>query len=93
MKKGGCLSWHSIIPCNSESYLVSNVNSNDIKLLHVKIHCLAEQQKIAAVLTNDDKEIELLEQQLADSKKEKKSLMQQLLMGKRSVNIQEAEIA
>jgi type I restriction enzyme S subunit len=61
--------------------------------LHVKIHCLAEQQKIAAVLTNDDKEIELLEQQLADSKKEKKSLMQQLLMGKRSVNIQEAEIA
>lgn len=44
-----------------------------------------EQQKIAAVLTNADKEVELLEQQLADLKQEKKALMQQLLTGKRKV--------
>ena len=44
-----------------------------------------EQQKIAAVLTNADQEIELLEQQLADLKQEKKALMQQLLTGKRRV--------
>ena len=44
-----------------------------------------EQQKIAAVLTNADKEVELLEQQLADLKQEKKALMQQLLTGKRRV--------
>ncbi|WP_166419828.1 restriction endonuclease subunit S [Pseudoalteromonas sp. Z1A8] len=44
-----------------------------------------EQQKIATVLTNADKEIELLQQQLADLKQEKKALMQQLLTGKRRV--------
>lgn len=46
---------------------------------------IKEQQKIAAVLTNADQEIELLEQQLADLKQEKKALMQQLLTGKRRV--------
>ncbi|TEW46146.1 restriction endonuclease subunit S [Psychromonas algicola] len=48
---------------------------------------IVEQQKIATVLTNSDKEIELLEQQLADLKKEKKALMQQLLTGKRRVKV------
>lgn len=49
-----------------------------------RFHCppLAEQQKIATVLTNADKEIELLEQQLADLQQEKKALMQVLLTGK-----------
>ena len=46
-----------------------------------------EQQKIASVLSNADKEIELLEQQLADLKQEKKALMQQMLTGKRRVKI------
>ncbi len=46
---------------------------------------LKEQQKIATVLTNADKEIELLEQQLADLQQEKKALMQQLLTGKKRV--------
>ncbi|MGO3875491.1 MULTISPECIES: restriction endonuclease subunit S [Psychrobacter] len=46
---------------------------------------LQEQQKIAAVLTNADKEIELLEQQLADLQQEKKALMQVLLTGKKRV--------
>jgi type I restriction enzyme S subunit len=46
-----------------------------------------EQQKIASVLTNADKEIELLEKQLADLKQEKKALMQQLLTGKRRVKV------
>jgi type I restriction enzyme S subunit len=46
-----------------------------------------EQQKIASVLTNADKEIELLEEQLADLKQEKKALMQQLLTGKRRVKV------
>lgn len=44
-----------------------------------------EQQKIATVLTNADKEIELLEQQLADLQQEKKALMQVLLTGKKRV--------
>lgn len=49
------------------------------------IPSIQEQQKIASVLTNADKEIELLKQQLADLKKEKKALMQQLLTGKKRV--------
>lgn len=53
----------------------------------------AEQQKIASVLSNADKEIELLEQQLADLKHEKKALMQQLLTGKRRVMVDEREVA
>jgi type I restriction enzyme S subunit len=54
---------------------------------------LEEQQKISAVLSNTDKEIELLEQQLVDLKQEKKALMQQLLTGKRRVTIDEVEVA
>ena len=46
---------------------------------------MVEQQKIATVLTNADKEIELLEQQLADLQQEKKALMQVLLTGKKRV--------
>ena len=46
-----------------------------------------EQQKIATVLTNVDREIELLEQQLADLQQEKKALMQVLLTGKRRVAV------
>ncbi|MGP5647381.1 restriction endonuclease subunit S [Psychrobacter celer] len=48
---------------------------------------LKEQQKIATVLTNADKEIELLEQQLADLQQEKKALMQVLLTGKKRVRL------
>ena len=50
-----------------------------------------EQQKIAAVLINADKEIQLLEQQLSDLKQEKKALMQQLLTGKRRVKVESQE--
>ncbi|SHG84280.1 type I restriction enzyme, S subunit [Marinomonas polaris DSM 16579] len=46
-----------------------------------------EQDKIASVLINADQEIKLLEKQLADLKKEKKALMQQLLTGKKRVKI------
>ena len=48
---------------------------------------LKEQQKIAAVLTNADKEINLLEQQLTDLQQEKKALMQVLLTGKKRVKL------
>ncbi len=63
------------------------VNSNDIKSLNLSIPNFKEQQKIATVLTNADKEIELLKQQLADLQQEKKALMQVLLMGKKRVKL------
>ncbi len=67
------------------------VNSNEIKSIHLIIPCIEEQEEIAAVLINGDKEINLLEQQLADLKQEKKALMQQLLTGKRRVKVDEGE--
>ena len=66
------------------------VNSNDIKSLNLSVPSFKEQQKIATVLTNADKEIELFEQQLADLQQEKKALMQVLLMGKKRVLVNEA---
>ena len=50
---------------------------------------IKEQQKIATVLINADKEIDLLEQQLADLQQEKKALMQVLLTGKKRVVVEE----
>lgn len=59
-----------------------NLSASIIKSIKVRIPILSEQQKIATVLTTADKEIELLEQQLADLQQEKKALMQVLLTGK-----------
>ncbi|MBH0007080.1 restriction endonuclease subunit S [Psychrobacter sp. SWN149] len=53
----------------------------------INLPSVKEQQKIATVLTNADKEIELLEQQLADLQQEKKALMQVLLTGKKRILI------
>ena len=61
-----------------------------LKILEFNLPLLIEeQQKIATVLTNADKEIELLEQQLADLQQEKKALMQVLLTGKKRVVVDE----
>ncbi|MFD3391691.1 restriction endonuclease subunit S [Alteromonas macleodii] len=64
-----------------------------MKSVAFSIPCIQEQEKIASVLTNADKEIELLEQQLADLKQEKKALMQQLLTGKRRVKVDDEAAA
>ena len=63
------------------------INKAVCEKISIRFPVLKEQKKIAAVLTNADKEIELLDQQLADLKQEKKALMQQLLTGKRRVLI------
>lgn len=44
---------------------------------------IEEQRKIAAILTTQDKVIELKEKRLADKQRQKKYLMQQLLTGKK----------
>jgi len=68
--------------------------SKDIKKIATLIPAtIEEQQKIASVLTNADKEIDILEQQLADLKQEKKALMQQLLTGKRRVKVEQGVAA
>lgn len=57
----------------------------DFSFLKLPYPDLEEQQKIAAVLAFVDQEIERLQQKIEILKKEKKALMQQLLMGKRRV--------
>ena len=66
-----------------------NLKYSNFKDIKHRFPTLKEQQKIATVLTNADKEIELLEQQLADLQQEKKALMQVLLTGKKRVVIDE----
>ena len=52
---------------------------------------IAEQKKIAAILTTQDKVIELKEKRLAEKQRQKKYLMQQLLTGKKRLNGFEGE--
>ena len=62
-----------------------HIYPRDLESMKISIPSCIEQQKIVIVLTNADKEIELLEQQLADLQQEKKALMQVLLTGKKRV--------
>lgn len=62
-----------------------HVYPKDLEVLRVSIPPLAEQQKIAAVLSTADQKISALQQKLDALKQEKKALMQQLLTGKRRV--------
>ena len=56
---------------------------NDFKKIPVDIPSLPEQKKIACILSTWDKAIELTEQLLSNNRRQKKSLMQQLLTGKK----------
>ncbi|WP_286708355.1 restriction endonuclease subunit S [Psychrobacter sp. UBA2514] len=62
-----------------------NISIGDLRKTSIRYPNKKEQQKIATVLINADKEIDLLEQQLADLQQEKKALMQVLLTGKKRV--------
>ncbi|WP_032095628.1 MULTISPECIES: restriction endonuclease subunit S [unclassified Alteromonas] len=70
-----------------------NLSLKDVNGLTILLPSLEEQEKISTALFNADKEIELLEQQLADLKQEKKALMQQLLTGKRRVKVDDEAVA
>ena len=62
---------------------VPHISPNDIKDFPVLLPPLAEQQKIAQILSTWDKAIAVTEQLLANSQQQKKALMQQLLTGKK----------
>jgi len=66
---------------------VAAIYTRDLKSLKIKLPSLQEQQKIAQVLSNVDKEIELLKDELQELKKQKKGLMQKLLTGKVRVKV------
>ncbi len=71
----------------SQGSTFESINSDDIKSLKIRAPSFQEQQKIVAVLSSADQEITSLEQKLDHLKQEKKALMQQLLAGKRRVQI------
>ncbi|WP_418139466.1 restriction endonuclease subunit S [Oceanimonas smirnovii] len=67
-----------------------NVKPSDFFSLRIFIPELEEQQAIANVLTTADQEIDALQKRLGHLKQEKKALMQQLLTGKRRVQVDAA---
>lgn len=67
---------------------INSINGSDLKKFTFKVPAdKAERDKIAAVLSAADQEITTIQQQLDHLKQEKKALMQQLLTGKRRVQI------
>ena len=67
--------------CNSG--LVPVINTKTVLSQMVFLPSLPEQQKIATILSTQDKVIELKEKRLAQKQQQKKYLMQQLLTGKK----------
>jgi len=76
---------------NLSKYLSGSVRDSlsfkDMSLMKLKLPSLQEQEKIAEVLTNADKEIDLLKNELEALKEQKKGLMQKLLTGEVRVKI------
>ncbi len=71
---------------NGTAQLGLGKNDVEKQVLHMPAS-VVEQQKIAAVLSTADQEISALQQKIDALKQEKKALMQQLLTGKRRVQI------
>ncbi|PQJ89302.1 restriction endonuclease subunit S [Aliivibrio sifiae] len=80
---------HKLISKASGSTFLE-LSKKDFEHIRFEIPKVNEQQKIASVLIAADKEIELLNAKLAHFKQEKKALMQQLLTGKRRVQVEAA---
>ncbi|WP_417522303.1 restriction endonuclease subunit S [Marinobacter sp.] len=66
------------------------ISYSDFSFLKIPYPDIVEQQAIANVLTTADHEIEALQKRLDHLKQEKKALMQQLLTGKRRVQVDDA---
>lgn len=69
-----------------------NISVTDFFEILLRLPSLAEQQKIAYILSAADAEISTLEKQLAAYKQQKCGLMQQLLTGKKRVKIDEPQM-
>ena len=63
-----------------------NVTPADFFNMHMRIPSIDEQNAIATVLVNADKEIELANEKLARLQSQKRGLMQQLLTGKKRIS-------
>ena len=68
---------------NASLGTVTNLNSDIVKNTHILLPPLAEQEKIAEILSLWDKAIEQTKELIAYKEKQKKGLMQNLLTGKK----------
>ena len=68
-----------------------NVTSSDFFNMHMRIPSIDEQNAIASVLVNADKEIEIQKQKLMSLQELKKGLMQVLLTGKKRIKFNKHE--
>ena len=64
-----------------------NISKTEVLNMRITIPSIEEQNTIASVLVNADKEIEIQKQKLARLQEEKKGLMQVLLTGKKRIEI------
>jgi len=69
--------------CAKRSTNLASINSTQLKEFPVLIPPLAEQKKIAQILSTWDEAIETVEKLIENSQQKKKALMQQLLTGKK----------
>ena len=60
-----------------------NITNEDLFAMPIPFPTLAEQEKIAEIISAQDKLIELKEKLIEEKKRQKKALMQQLLIGKK----------
>lgn len=72
--------WFDVIQ-TGQAY--SQLSLEQIREIKVPVPQITEQQRIAEILTAQDKVIELKEKRLAEKQRQKKYLMQQLLTGKK----------
>lgn len=70
-----------------QGHSVVHIYQKDLAKLQVTIPSVSEQTAIAEVLTAADREIELAKEKLERLRRQKHGLMQQLLIGKKRVNI------
>ena len=68
--------------CFDDGAKQTNLRKEDVLNCPLIIPLLQEQQKIEEVLSNADKEIDLLKNEIKELKEQKKGLMQKLLIGK-----------
>ncbi|ELY4083255.1 restriction endonuclease subunit S [Cronobacter sakazakii] len=66
---------------------VPHISPNDIKQFSLLLPPIAEQKKIAQILSTWDKAISVTEKLLTNSQQQKKALMQQLLTGKKRLGM------
>ena len=64
-----------------------NLSADMVKNMEINIPSIEEQNKIVAVLSTSDREIEYLNHQLIKYNNQKQGLMQLLLTGKKRVKV------